>query len=524
MTQQDYWLKPNETIDAYNTRIASLRGETAPTVPQTLPTPSLTKPPTATAIGQNKAIVSSDLARGQYNQNIEALPKMEGQFAQQPQQTYEVKAGDTLSEIAQQFGVDVKDISGYRSGDPDLIYPGEKLVIGKQIQPTQGAITYKSDNPAFQSLISQTNNLIGEAEKSGVPLTPEANNLLNQINNFQNKKTSAIADARDAADEKDATKLNESIEKAKEADTAAKTALETLLEERRTARESYISALKPTDKEMKLKQDLITLRTERQLLPLELRQEGISAAGIAGRQVEDERVRAIQEQNLLLEIGLEQESRQFAELSAEKQLGFINEDIELQNKIQEKLDKDEKEALDAARDLRKDSLTAMSDILESFEGLAWTDLDPQSQADLAEKAKEFDIPLNLLTSAMKNTKQQQVFENALKTTEEARKAAQEERLRKAEESTAEKTKRIVLTPENRKDLAGIGFNPQDISDIEKSVNDFGIKTTLQSIDDENKRRVVAEKYNAQTILEKIESEKEAETTPATTKRWWQFWK
>ena len=30
ISEQDYWLKPEESIDAYNTRIAALRGETTP--------------------------------------------------------------------------------------------------------------------------------------------------------------------------------------------------------------------------------------------------------------------------------------------------------------------------------------------------------------------------------------------------------------------------------------------------------------------------------------------------------------
>lgn len=45
-------------------------------------------------------------------------------------QTYEVKKGDTLTAIAKKFGVSLNEISGYRSGDPNLIYPGEKLTIG----------------------------------------------------------------------------------------------------------------------------------------------------------------------------------------------------------------------------------------------------------------------------------------------------------------------------------------------------------------------------------------------------------
>jgi murein DD-endopeptidase MepM/ murein hydrolase activator NlpD len=47
---------------------------------------------------------------------------------------YKVKKGDTLSGIAQKYGVNLNDISGYRSGNKDLIYPDELLTIGKKVK------------------------------------------------------------------------------------------------------------------------------------------------------------------------------------------------------------------------------------------------------------------------------------------------------------------------------------------------------------------------------------------------------
>lgn len=45
---------------------------------------------------------------------------------------YTVKPGDTLSGIAGQYGVSTSAISGYKSGDPNKIFPGETLSIGDQ--------------------------------------------------------------------------------------------------------------------------------------------------------------------------------------------------------------------------------------------------------------------------------------------------------------------------------------------------------------------------------------------------------
>lgn len=43
---------------------------------------------------------------------------------------YTVQKGDTLSAIGARLGVDWRSISGYRSGNPNLIYPGEVLTYG----------------------------------------------------------------------------------------------------------------------------------------------------------------------------------------------------------------------------------------------------------------------------------------------------------------------------------------------------------------------------------------------------------
>lgn len=49
--------------------------------------------------------------------------------------TYKIKKGDTLSQIAKQYGVGISDITGYRSGDPNKIFEGETITIGKKTAP-----------------------------------------------------------------------------------------------------------------------------------------------------------------------------------------------------------------------------------------------------------------------------------------------------------------------------------------------------------------------------------------------------
>ena len=57
--------------------------------------------------------------------------------------TYTVQAGDTLSVIAAKLGVSTSAISGCRSGNPNLIYPGEVLKInGGNTAPKPAGRTY----------------------------------------------------------------------------------------------------------------------------------------------------------------------------------------------------------------------------------------------------------------------------------------------------------------------------------------------------------------------------------------------
>lgn len=47
-------------------------------------------------------------------------------------QTYTVQSGDTLGGIASRFGVTVSDLVSWNNiANPDLIYPGQNLVIKK---------------------------------------------------------------------------------------------------------------------------------------------------------------------------------------------------------------------------------------------------------------------------------------------------------------------------------------------------------------------------------------------------------
>lgn len=72
-------------------------------------------------------------------------------------QTYQVKGGDTLGAIAKQYNVPVSSITGYKSGNPNLIYPGETLSIGGgAVSPT--APPQMSNTGQVQSYLNTVQN------------------------------------------------------------------------------------------------------------------------------------------------------------------------------------------------------------------------------------------------------------------------------------------------------------------------------------------------------------------------------
>jgi len=74
--------------------------------------------------------------------------------------TYTVKPGDTLSAIGQKYGVDWRKITGYRSGNPSLIYPGEVLTI-----PTEETTTPITGSPTIQQTATDWQTAVQKARE-----------------------------------------------------------------------------------------------------------------------------------------------------------------------------------------------------------------------------------------------------------------------------------------------------------------------------------------------------------------------
>lgn len=93
------------------------------------------------------------------------------------QQTYTIKSGDTLSKVASQYGVNIGDISGYRSGDPNKVFAGENITINTRDIPPANTVNVDNLNSkpyvtppttpktGYAGLIESTNAVITGATK-----------------------------------------------------------------------------------------------------------------------------------------------------------------------------------------------------------------------------------------------------------------------------------------------------------------------------------------------------------------------
>jgi hypothetical protein len=95
-----------------------------------------------------------------------------------PQQ-HQVQAGDTVSGIAKRFNVRPEDVSGFRSNDPNVIFPGETLNIQQQTLAPEGSIPQQGQvvdgsalqAPQGQNVVAPTPEVPAPTEQTG-QITP----------------------------------------------------------------------------------------------------------------------------------------------------------------------------------------------------------------------------------------------------------------------------------------------------------------------------------------------------------------
>ncbi len=134
-------------------------------------------------------------------------------------QSYVVKSGDTIGAIAKQFGVPISDITGYKSGNANLIYPGETLTIGKKTTTSTPTSTTPTNNNT--SIASQ----LDSAKTEALRIQEEIKNINSTANTDQSSTYMTIKDSMgNKVDESDSTKIIKALISSFEANNSQPTA------------------------------------------------------------------------------------------------------------------------------------------------------------------------------------------------------------------------------------------------------------------------------------------------------------
>ncbi len=368
ISQQDYFLKAGESIDAYNTRIAGLRaaGTTTTTAPSTY---------------------TSQPATTNFQTNTSTLSTMEGQLSPYNQTTQ----------------------TSYQQPSVTAVSPTSSTATQ---QPIPQPLDLGTANTALKSIIDQTNKLL---TSSGIQLSPENQALLSQINGTDSQLNTAIASARTAANSNDYRSLDAYTKQAEQLQAQRDASIKSFYEQLAPLREQYIKSLAPGALETDLQNQLLDVRKKINDVNLSTKQGVQNEFGL-GRALtlSTGRAEKIQQQglniresfqndeaNLLGRLGLAQEARQAASKGLEAGMSFLEQDLELQQKAYDRQEQSEQKAFERFQALDDMQRRDAADMLEQLQGSDPDKLSPQVRAQIAQIAEQRGIPSDAIFSGLR---------------------------------------------------------------------------------------------------------------------------
>ena len=331
-------------------------------------------------------------------------------------QGYTVQSGDTLSKIAQQMGTTVDQLTGYRSGDPSKIFPGEVISIkgGQGGQTVAQPITISTANAAMKSIIDNFNTLITQ---SGTQLTPEQKAAVDRLNELETAKNQALAAGQSAMTSNNPSAVNEAATAVKGYEAQIQKELTDFQAKVEPLRKKYLESLLPSAQVQDVQTRLKNLQSTAKQSLLDTKGQPISTPFIAGQTAQQKEQFALEESNLLTELGLAQDAQDALQKAAAGELDFAMQDYELQSKVTEKLMEREESLVQRAREASSDVQSFYANVAKTF---AEVKLSPESKAELQRMAIDVGADPALAADIASSAYQQTVFDNAIKTSQEKR--------------------------------------------------------------------------------------------------------
>lgn len=295
------------------------------------------------------------------------------------QSNYTIKSGDTLGAIAQANGMSLSQLLQLNpqfQSNPNLINPGQIV----NLSPTpQGG----SQNQAFSGLLGG-----GVGEGSGLPQGLLANLNLGNLGTID---SSLFQSGKSQFD------------------------VQSLINQIQQGQQAYIQSLQPSQKQLDLQTQLLDLKKkydefgqaqeagiqkiEGQVIPQELLVGQQAALKKQGESEEKNLV--LKQQNLLTELGLEQEAQKVKQMGAEKALDFMTSNFDIAIKMQDKINTQKQQAFENLLKLNAAQKSKVADILDVLKGVNPDNLSPQDSAQLANIASQIGITPQLLYQSLK---------------------------------------------------------------------------------------------------------------------------
>lgn len=296
--------------------------------------------------------------------------------------------------------------------------------IGKQTGQQIGVPS--QDTLTNISTSSSTGKMVADINKAaqGGQVSPD---VLTNLKEKEANALAALSNAQSSSDTKDFRNMDFWYNRYQEEKKDWENQLQTYFTDVKNIREGLMKTLQPSAKEQELNKQLVDLRGNIEQFQLETQKKQISefeaqtvgfAAG-RGRDIEFQRSfklqeMALKEKNLLLELGLEKEAREYEGKVLKEQLGFFKDDFDLRNKIEDKITQQEEKLFDRMRGLESDAKNSLFKFIDNLEGVDPDKMSSESASKLSELAQQANLDISLVNEALKTQYNRTVFEQSQK--------------------------------------------------------------------------------------------------------------